>query len=137
MTRFWHRWYRSLTWLALFAMLMAFAGPLISQTQRLMDMPSGTAASMAHPMPSSVHVHGMEETGATSKPILLSAHDMAACGYCELFLHAPGLEPPGVVPAVTPPPAGFVTSATTVTTPSTPTYPRYVTRAPPGVRIPT
>lgn len=135
MTRFWHRWYRSLTWLALFAMLMVFAGPLISQAQRLMAMPASSETSAAYSMP--MHLHGEEKVGTAAATPFVAHIDMAACGYCELFLHAPGLEPPQVVPPVTPPPAGFVAPVTVVTTPSTPTYPRYITRAPPRVRIPT
>ena len=103
MTSFWHRWYRPLTALALFAMLLAFTGPLISQMQRLMEMPVGTMAEMPRHGDAEPHVHGQPQ--AVDEVHILHHFDMAACGYCELFLHAPGLELPQVLPPSAPPPS--------------------------------
>ncbi|WP_110641564.1 DUF2946 domain-containing protein [Salinicola sp. CPA57] len=129
MTHFCHRWNRSLTALALFAMLMAFTGPLISQMQRLMEMPSGAMAGMTHHGAADTHNAG--DSGATGDAHLVSHFDMAACGYCDLFLHAPGLEPPREMPPVTPPPVVFRPMAMKVSPSTAPIYPRYASRAPP------
>ncbi|WP_298848266.1 DUF2946 family protein [uncultured Salinicola sp.] len=130
MTHFWHRCYRPLTALALFAMLMAFTGPLISQMQRLMEMPAHGGMMMAPSHHAATGVdHRMPSSART-----MTADDhwhLAACGYCELFLHAPGIEPPRAVPPVSPPPA-VVHPPEVVAPPSpTPVYPRYASRAPP------
>ncbi|MEC8917964.1 MAG: DUF2946 family protein [Pseudomonadota bacterium] len=129
MTSFWHRWYRPLTALALFAMLLAFTGPLISQMQRLMEMPIGTMAEMPRHGDAESHAHGQPR--AVDEVHLLHHFDMAACGYCELFLHAPGLALPRVLPPSMPPPATFHPPAVAVLPSTTPVYPRYASRAPP------
>lgn len=129
MTSFWHRWYRPLTALALFAMLLAFTGPLISQMQRLMEMPVGTMAEMPSHGDAEPHAHGQPR--AVDDAHLLHHFDMAACGYCELFLHVPGLALPQVLPPSTPPPATFHPPVVVVLPSTTPVYPRYASRAPP------
>lgn len=143
MTHFWHRWYRPLTALALFAMLMAFTGPLISQMQRLMEMPTGAMADMAHQGGTDVGVdtaddaerhtepHGHDQPRAIADTHIVHHFDMAACGYCELFLHAPGIEPPRVMPPLTPPPAALPLLASETSPAAAPIYPRYASRAPP------
>ncbi|WP_110656182.1 DUF2946 domain-containing protein [Salinicola halimionae] len=128
MTHFWHRWYRSLTALALFAMLMAFTGPLISQMQRLMEMPTGAVAGMPRQVDSKLPPHGESRMVDTH---IVHHFDMTACGYCELFLHTPGLAPPRVMPPLTPPPAGFLTLTIETSSATAPVYPRYASRAPP------
>lgn len=129
MTSFWHRWYRPLTALALFAMLLAFTGPLISQMQRLMEMPVGTMAEMPRHGDAEPHAHGQPR--AVDDAHLLHHFDMAACGYCELFLHVPGLALPQVLPPSTPPPATFHPPVVVVLPSTIPVYPRYASRAPP------
>lgn len=129
MTSFWHRWYRPLTALALFAMLLAFTGPLISQMQRLMEMPVGTMAETPRHGDAAPHAHGQPR--AVDDAHLLHHFDMAACGYCELFLHVPGLALPQVLPPSTPPPATFHPPAAVVLPSTTRVYPRYASRAPP------
>ncbi|GHB09970.1 hypothetical protein GCM10009038_04600 [Salinicola rhizosphaerae] len=104
-----------LTAWALFAMLMAFVGPLISQTQRLMEMPAHGGLPLAShhmTMPSgpsamSAHHHGTHGDAASDTRERFSAADhwhMAACGYCDLFLHVPGVAAPPAVPPTLPPP---------------------------------
>ncbi|WP_110708835.1 DUF2946 domain-containing protein [Salinicola sp. CR57] len=130
MTHFWHRCYRPLTALALFAMLMAFTGPLISQMQRLMEMPAHGGMMMA----TSHHAAAVDDHRMPSSARSMSADDhwhMAACGYCELFLHAPGIAPPRVTPPVTPPPSAEHPLEVIAPPSPTPVYPRYASRAPP------
>jgi hypothetical protein len=129
MTHFWHRWYRPLTALALFAMLMAFTGPLISQMQRLMEMPTGAMAGMAHQ--GDAGSHGHDQPRAIDDAHIVHHFDMAACGYCELFLHTPGIEPPRVMPPLTPPPDELPLLASETSPATAPIYPRYASRAPP------
>ncbi|WP_251976386.1 DUF2946 domain-containing protein [Salinicola avicenniae] len=131
LSRLLHRWYRTLTAVALFAMTMAFVGPLISQTQRLLEAPThggvmtvGTSHGIAH--------DSAKEADATHSGLNASHHwHMAACSYCELFLHAPGLTPPRVIPPVVPPPRHAATPAAPSAVVTAPAYPRYATRAPP------
>lgn len=144
MTRFWQRFHRSLTALALFAMLMAFTGPLISQMQRLMEMPAhggvmiASSHASAHHGMSSADDHRMSSPApshsTSSHSASLTANDhwhMAACGYCELFLHAPGIEAPSVVVPISPTPAVFYPPLDASVPAPAPIYPRYAPRAPP------
>lgn len=138
MTRFWQRFHRSLTALALFAMLMAFAGPLISQMQRLMEMPAHGGVMIMSSATSSHHGMSEADHRLSSAPMPaemhLTANDhwhMAACGYCELFLHAPGIEAPAVVVPISPTPAVFDPPPNAGAPASAPIYPRYAPRAPP------
>jgi hypothetical protein len=75
-------------WISLFAMLMVFAGPLISQS-----MPMGNAHGMDMPM----H-HGGKHAGAhavaqlSQSPPRADLHPIwEKCGYCNLMLHCPAL----------------------------------------------
>lgn len=129
MTHFWQRSYRTLTALALFAMMMAFVGPLISQTQRLMDMPAHGETSRSPSHMASRHVGHVSMPGPNSG----SHWHMAACGYCDLFLHAPGIEPPRVVPPIAPPPPWKQPQRTVALPVAAIVYPRYSPRAPPRV----
>ncbi|MCM2131915.1 DUF2946 domain-containing protein [Larsenimonas rhizosphaerae] len=69
-------------WLGLFAMLLVFMGPLISQSQRAADHAQTAEHSMAAG-------HDMSQDGETH------AH-LAACGYCLLFAHVPALSLPAL-----------------------------------------
>ncbi|ALM53639.1 DUF2946 family protein [Halomonas huangheensis] len=144
--------------MALFAMLMVFVGPLISQTQQLLDTPSmatamahDSAGHGAHPSQDtashhsqhsrqnqashqSQHSHHAHHQSAANGNLSAanSHHDLAACGYCVLFAHVPGLAialgiadaadstPPQ--PAAQPPSAGW----------PTPIHLRPAPRAPPA-----
>ncbi|WP_282235281.1 DUF2946 domain-containing protein [Salinicola endophyticus] len=151
MTRLWHHCYRPLTWLALFAMLMAFVGPLVSQSQRLMEMPAHggmPSAALQAPshhadsMPGAPGVVDAAQTQAGAKgergTPRLSASDhwhLAACGYCELFLHAPGIATPAVIPPpIVQPAAPSVAAPTPLETPPDP-HARFSPRAPPGAFV--
>lgn len=97
--------------MALFAMLMVFVGPLISQTQQLFETPP-MATAMAHDSAGhgahshqdtashhgqapqqSLHAHHAHHRPSPSgnPSAANSHHDLAACGYCVLFAHVPGL----------------------------------------------
>lgn len=120
---------RRLAWLALVAMLLVFVGPLISQSQRLLEH---ERADM--PMPQAhAHSTSMAETQAPS------AHDgvchhadvLAACGYCVLFAHTPGVIPTLAPLATTPAPTRIRSLASTQMPHAETTYPAFAPRAPP------
>uniref|UniRef100_UPI0021DB285A DUF2946 domain-containing protein n=1 Tax=Pseudomonas sp. RIT-PI-S TaxID=3035295 RepID=UPI0021DB285A len=75
-------------WISLFAMLMMFIGPLVSQA---MPMDHGRMAS-----PHSMNMT-MDTPGAHCQPQAQSSHDKQLhpmwerCGYCSLFFHCPAL----------------------------------------------
>lgn len=73
-------------WLSLFAMLMIFIGPLVSQS---MPMEHGTAMPMGMDMSMEMDGghHGDSHHGGDA-----SLHVMwEKCGYCSLFFHCPAL----------------------------------------------
>lgn len=140
------------TWLALFAMLMIYVGPLVSQS-----------LPMDHPMPMD-HVMPMEHGQSTDHGAAISTLDelacsdghraapqhaapatqgeqpltadafMEKCGYCSLLIHSPPLTPPPVLldhglPAVGTPLAQLVSS----TIPASPVFPGARSRAPPAL----
>ena len=73
-------------WLSLFAMLMIFIGPLVSQSMPMehraampMDMDMSTSSAGDH--------HGDGHHGSDPSLHML----MEKCGYCSLFYHCPAL----------------------------------------------
>lgn len=72
-----------LTWLGLFAMLMVFVGPLVSQSQRMLE----------HGPPVARSASGHASHHAQSSMAMHDADALAACGYCTLFAHVPGINP--------------------------------------------
>jgi len=79
---------RSAVWVALFAMLMVFAGPLISQSTPMAH--SMNMGDMAMPMH---HDHGARSPNPhASQPSNGDLHPLwEKCGYCNLMLHCPAL----------------------------------------------
>ncbi|MHC2145906.1 DUF2946 domain-containing protein [Pseudomonas sp. 210_17 TE3656] len=77
------------SWLSLFAMLMIFIGPLVSQSMpmdhRAMSKDMGMSMSMS--MDSSADCHG--DSHHNSSPSLHVIWEK--CGYCSLFFHCPAL----------------------------------------------
>ncbi|MBA1241124.1 DUF2946 domain-containing protein [Pseudomonas japonica] len=80
-------------WISLFAMLMIFIGPLISQA---MPMNHGGNASMQTSMPahagmvmSDAGEHCQAQAGQTGDKQLHPLWER--CGYCSLFFHCPAL----------------------------------------------
>ena len=113
------------SWLSLFAMLMIFIGPLISQAMP-MDHHAGMSMEMPMEMPSD---HG--ESHHTKAPA--EHHALwAKCGYCDLLFSCPAL--PGSVSYVTlgtPPPANALTPATRLGHARQSIFPGARSRAPP------
>ncbi|MGV8918271.1 MAG: DUF2946 domain-containing protein [Pseudomonas sp.] len=118
-------------WLSLFAMLMIFVGPLISQA-----MPVDQHATMSMTMPMSMDMsadmpadHGDEH--ATHQDA--SDHVIwAKCGYCTLLFSCPALPAVLVVFTSTPPkPSGYFIVAAQQGHARHTTFPNARTRAPP------
>lgn len=96
-------------WVSLFAMLMVFAGPLISQSMPMdhdagMAMEAGSAmgSGMSMPMATSMPMHHGSQHGAPAAADNLAQaaqpqptselHPLwEKCGYCNLMLHCPAL----------------------------------------------
>ncbi|MBM3106469.1 DUF2946 domain-containing protein [Pseudomonas sp. V1] len=75
------------SWLSLFAMLMIFIGPLVSQSMPMdhRGMPNDMGMSMS--MDSSAACHGDSHHDSNQ-----SLHVIwEKCGYCSLFFHCPAL----------------------------------------------
>ncbi|EPC00857.1 hypothetical protein L861_13790 [Litchfieldella anticariensis FP35 = DSM 16096] len=125
MSRFVHRWHRLLTWLGLCALLLMFAGPLISQFQRLLEMPT-TAAMSSH-----AHGEAMAHYSAAADAMPSHYGEVTACDYCTLFLHMPGIAPPLALPDIGPSQEGRVESVSPSPPPPEQHYPFYIGRAPP------
>ncbi len=79
------------SWLSLFAMLMIFIGPLISQAMPMdhrmpMTMPPGMEMSMAEPGCHDAGHHAKQSKGSATLSVTWEK-----CGYCSLFFHCPAL----------------------------------------------
>lgn len=94
-------------WVSLFAMLMVFAGPLISQSMPMdhdagmaMETGSGMGSGMSMSMSMPMH-HGSQRGAPAAADSLAQAAQPHAssewhplwekCGYCNLMLHCPAL----------------------------------------------
>lgn len=79
-------------WLSLFAMLMIFIGPLVSQSMPMEHraaMPAGMEMGMAG------MDHGDSQHSASYDGNDAAMHVMwEKCGYCSLFFHCPALPQP-------------------------------------------
>ncbi len=122
-----HRRVKRGSWVSLFAMLMIFIGPLISQA-----MPMDHHAGMSMPMSMSMDMPG--DHGEHHQPKAPSEHHAlwAKCGYCDLLFSCPAL--PGNVSFValgSPPPANALTPATRLGHARQSIFPGARSRAPP------
>ena len=111
------------SWISLFAMLMIFIGPLISQA-----MPMDHHAGMSMDMPM--------DHGAAHHPKAPDEHHAlwSKCGYCDLLYSCPAL--PGGVSTLTlgaPTPANALTPATRLGHARQSIFPGARSRAPPIV----
>lgn len=118
-----HSRLRSGSWISLFAMLMIFIGPLISQAMP-MDHHAGMSMSMDMPM----------EHGETHHKQTPDEHHAlwSKCGYCDLLYSCPAL--PGGISTFTlssPPPASALTPATRLGHARQSIFPGARSRAPP------
>ena len=118
------------SWISLFAMLMIFIGPLISQS-----MPMDQRASMSMSMSMSTDMEHGAQPAAEHCPPKTDHHALwEKCGYCSLLFNCPALTGGTSFTAFDTP------SATTFTTPATRLgharqtfFPGARTRAPPIV----
>lgn len=151
------------TWLALFAMLMIYVGPLVSQSlpmdhpmpmDHVMPMEHGASTAhhdgMQHGAGMAAHdVAGMDEMACSDghrasgqhaapaphdgKPLTADAF-MEKCGYCSLLIHSPPLTPPPVLLDHSLPAVGTpAVQFTSSTIPASPVFPGARSRAPPAL----
>ena len=117
------------SWISLFAMLMIFIGPLISQA---MPMDHHAGMSMQMSMDDTCHAAPKHPAEHTKTPA--ADHVMwEKCGYCSLLFSCPAL--PGSVSFValgTPPPANALTPATRLGHARQSIFPGARSRAPPS-----
>ncbi|WP_405122399.1 DUF2946 domain-containing protein [Pseudomonas sp. M20] len=103
------------SWIALFAMLMIFIGPLISQSMP-MDQHASTSMPMSMDMDMSMDMLGMDHSGHEAKsnaehcPPQSSHHVLwEKCGYCSLLFNCPALTGAGDFVAFNIPPLNTFT----------------------------
>ena len=151
------------TWLALFAMLMIYVGPLVSQSlpmdhpmpmDHVMPMEHGASAAhhdgMQHGAGMAAHdMAGMDEMACSDghraadqhaappphdgKPVTADAF-MEKCGYCSLLIHSPPLTPPPVLLDHGQPAVGTpAVQFTSSAIPASPVFPGARSRAPPAL----
>ncbi|MFG6204574.1 DUF2946 domain-containing protein [Pseudomonas retamae] len=96
------------SWIALFAMLMIFIGPLISQS---MPMEQHASTSMPMSMDMSSDMPGMDHSSHDAQPAAehcppQSSHHVLweKCGYCSLLFNCPALTGAGDFVALNVPP---------------------------------
>ena len=115
------------SWLSLFAMLMIFIGPLISQS-----MPMDHHDSM--PMPMSMDM-GMDMSAhAEHKQPSTDHHAIwAKCGYCTLLFSCPALpNAPTLTLHTAPPPGNYLAATPLLGHARQPVFPGARSRAPPA-----
>ncbi len=120
------------SWIALFAMLMIFIGPLISQSMP-MDQHASTSMDMSMDMP------GMDHSAHDAKPSAehcppQSPHPVLweKCGYCSLLFNCPALTGAGDFVAFNIPPLNtFTPPSPRLGHARQPYFPGARTRAPP------
>ena len=125
------------SWISLFAMLMIFIGPLISQSMPMdsramsMSMPPGTSMDMS----AMEHADHGKQTSAEHCPPAPGHHALwEKCGYCSLLFNCPALTG-GVSFAnlVIPPVNTFTTPSPRLGHARQTFFPGARTRAPPSV----
>ncbi|QXH62579.1 DUF2946 domain-containing protein [Pseudomonas azerbaijanorientalis] len=125
------------SWISLFAMLMIFIGPLISQSMPMdsramsMSMPAGMSMDMS----AMEHADHGKQTSAEHCPPAPGHHVLwEKCGYCSLLFNCPALTG-GVFFAnfVTPPVNTFTTPSPRLGHARLTVFPGARTRAPPAV----
>jgi hypothetical protein len=126
------------SWISLFAMLMIFIGPLISQS---MPMDQRTSTTMSMSMDMSMDMSAMEHAdhgapaAAEHCPPASGHHALwEKCGYCSLLFNCPALTGGGSFTAFDTPPANtFTTPSPRLGHARQTFFPGARTRAPPVV----
>jgi uncharacterized protein involved in copper resistance len=125
-------------WLSLFAMLMIFIGPLISQSMPMehhsgMSMPASMSADMD--MSASMDMAADDHSGHQADTAAAAGVDhviWAKCGYCTLLFSCPALTQTLAVAAPIPPrPADFYNAAPQQGHAQRNVFPNARSRAPP------
>ena len=115
------------SWLSLFAMLMIFIGPLISQA-----VPMDHHASMNMTMPMAAGM-SMETHGEHEKPSADHHAMWEKCGYCTLLFSCPALpHSPDLTLLDAPRPKGYLALHTRLGHARQPVFPGARSRAPPA-----
>jgi hypothetical protein len=119
------------SWVSLFAMLMIFIGPLISQAMP-MDQHAGMSMDMLMSADMDMHHASAEQQDDASK----ADHVLwAKCGYCTLLFSCPALPYMAVLVADAPPrPADFFTAQPRLGHAQRAIFPNARSRAPPARR---
>ncbi|RON10532.1 hypothetical protein BK659_03205 [Pseudomonas brassicacearum] len=124
------------SWISLFAMLMIFIGPLISQSMPMdqrMPMPVNMSMSMDMDMSANAHAeHGAQAAAKHCAPKPDHHALWEKCGYCSLLFNCPAL-PGGVSFAAfdTPPAHSFISPSPRLGHARQTVFPGARTRAPP------
>ncbi|RJX76030.1 DUF2946 domain-containing protein [Pseudomonas sp. LS-2] len=125
-------------WLSLFAMLMIFIGPLISQSMPMehhtgMSMPASMSADMDMSAPMDMAADDHSEHHADSSDAAGMDHVIwAKCGYCTLLFSCPALtQTLAVIAPVPPSPADFYNAAPQQGHAQRNVFPNARSRAPP------
>ena len=127
------------SWISLFAMLMIFIGPLISQSmpmdQRASAMTMNMSMDMSMDMSAMEHADHGAQPAAEHCPPKASHHALwEKCGYCSLLFNCPALTGGASFTAFNTPPANtFTTPFPRLGHARQPFFPGARTRAPPIV----
>lgn len=127
------------SWISLFAMLMIFIGPLISQSMPMDQRASSMSMNMSMDM--SMDMSAMEHAGHDAQPAAEHCPPKAPhhaiwekCGYCNLLFNCPALtSSQSFFAAGTSPASTFTTPATRLGHARQTFFPGARTRAPPIV----
>ncbi|QJI42608.1 DUF2946 domain-containing protein [Pseudomonas sp. ADAK2] len=120
------------SWISLFAMMMIFIGPLISQSMP-MDQRASMAMSMSMDMSMDSHGEHAEKQASEHCPPAAEHHALwEKCGYCSLLFNCPALTGgQSFVAFDTPPATTFATPSPRLGHARQPFFPGARTRAPP------
>jgi uncharacterized protein involved in copper resistance len=130
------------SWISLFAMLMIFIGPLISQSMPMDSRAAvSTSMSMNMSMDMSMDMSAMEHADHGAQPAAEHCPPKAEhhalwekCGYCSLLFNCPALTGgASFTPFDTPPATTFTTPSTRLGHARQTFFPGARTRAPPVV----
>lgn len=116
-------------WLSLFAMLMIFVGPLISQA---MPMDQHAGMDMPMSMPASMDMSADSPSCHSNDQVATDHVIWAKCGYCSLLFSCPALpQALTFIPSSPPKPSDFFIVAAQQGHARQTTFPNARTRAPP------
>ncbi|MGY2260800.1 DUF2946 domain-containing protein [Pseudomonas sp. SDO55104_S430] len=123
------------SWISLFAMLMIFIGPLVSQSMPMDSHATTMAMSMSMDMPAMDHAEHDAQPDAEHCPPHAGHHALwEKCGYCSLLFNCPALTGVASFTAFdTPPTSTYTTPSPRLGHARTAFFPGARTRAPPTI----